>query len=269
MTREELRRTLARLELAGENIVVHAHLPGLGLGARGDAHALCEVLVEAVGSGTILMPAFTSGTLVAVTSESGTPRPPLAPTPFHADLPADDPVAEVFRHFPGTLRSHHPTHSFLALGPLARELLSTHRDNNPLGPIKKLNLHRGGIVLLGTNLCAAVALHLALESRLPRDLTRRTALRINASGYVERSVIDHYPGCNRGFDKLEPLIDTTQVREVALPTGSARKIPLRYLLHLAHAALEQDPSALFCSEPSCSNCNAARRRMGLQPARLA
>lgn len=260
MTRDELRRALKRLELGGEAVVVHAHLRALGLDDSTGAASLCEALVEAVGPGTILVPSFTPQTIVAKDANDQE-KAPTVPIAFHPDLPTSDPVGEVFRQFPGALRSQHPTHSFVALGPLARELLSTHRDNNPLGPLKKLNLHRGRVVLLGTNLQHAAALHLALEEKIPAVRARRTALRINAAGYVERIVVDHFPGCGRAFDKLEPLLGADSVTVVALPNAVLRKIPLRHLLHVAYSVLQQDPTALFCSQPDCATCVFANRRL--------
>lgn len=64
MTRAELRRYLEMLELSGEAVVVHAKLSSLGLDEGLDPYTFCELLVEAVGSGTLLMPAFTPSTLV-------------------------------------------------------------------------------------------------------------------------------------------------------------------------------------------------------------
>lgn len=262
MTREELRRGLAQLELNGSAVVVHAAPQRLGVVDPGATSLLCEVLLEAIGNGTLLVPAFTLGTVVP-RSGQGDDSETAPPRAFHLELPTDDPLGEVLRHFPGALRSAHPTHSFVAVGPLGRELLSTHRDNNPLGPLKKLNLHRGAVVLLGTDLSAAVALHLALEDRLPRELKRRIALRVNAGGHVERVVVEHFPACSRGFDKLEPFLASDQVHSVVLTNATLRKIPIRYLLQLAHATLAQDPTALFCARADCSPCNAARRSPGL------
>ncbi|GBD27323.1 SPBc2 prophage-derived aminoglycoside N(3')-acetyltransferase-like protein YokD [bacterium HR30] len=260
MTRAELRRYLEMLELSGEAVVVHAKLSSLGLDEGLDPYTFCELLVEAVGSGTLLMPAFTPSTLVLPPNPAnGTSLG--EPVAFSPDLATDDPVAEALRHFPGALRSQHPTHSFVALGPLARELLSTHRDNNPLGPLKKLNLHRGSVVLLGTNLQHAVGLHLALEARSLAVGSRRIALRVNAGSHIERVVIDNFPGCSRAFDKLEALLSLEVIKLVPLAQGSMRKIPLRYLLQLAHTVLEQDPLALFCNEPQCGDCSAAKARL--------
>lgn len=258
MTRVELLHHLEMLELSGEALVVHVALESLGFEEPLDPYSFCEILLKAVGTGTILMPAFTPNTLVQ--PATGANRQTMEePAAFSPDLPTDDPVAEALRHFPGALRSQHPTHSFVACGPLSRELLSTHRDNNPLGPLKKLNLHRGAVLLLGTNLQSAIALHLALEAkRPPSTTTRRIALRLNAGSHVERVVVENFPGCSKGFDKLEALLSLEAIKFVPLARASLRKIPLRYLLQLAHTVLQQDPLALFCNEATCSECSSAK-----------
>ncbi|MCX8072692.1 MAG: AAC(3) family N-acetyltransferase [Candidatus Binatia bacterium] len=257
MTREELRRYLHMLNLAGENVIVHARLDKLGFQEANAGALVGELIIEAVGTGTVLIPAFTPHTIVPPIHYDRR-EDSLPPVPFSLDLPVDEPVAEALRHFSGVLRSPHPTHSFLAVGPLSRELLSTHRDNNPLGPIKKLNLYRGSVVLLGSNLTDVVALQLALEPRISPSVRRRTALRINAGAHVERVVIDNFPGCSRGFDKLEALLSLEKIQCVPLSHASLRKIPLRYLLQLAHSVLEHDPFALLCDDSSCTDCRSAR-----------
>ncbi len=44
--------------------------------------------------------------------------------------------SEIFRRYPGVLRSIHPTHSISAYGPLAEKIISTHHlSNNPYGEL--------------------------------------------------------------------------------------------------------------------------------------
>jgi aminoglycoside 3-N-acetyltransferase len=254
MTREDIARLLDGLALRGNQLVVHASLSSFGR-VDGGAGTLCAALLDAVGAGgTILIPAFTD-------AETLGGRAPGRPVAYHPDLPvshAIGAVAEAFRHLPGVLRSSHPTHSFCACGRQAREVLSTQRDNNPLGPLKKLNVVQGQVLLLGTSLQAATAIYLAQERVGAPSLTRRTALRVNAAGYAERAVLENVPGCNLGFAKLEHHLDPAKVRTVALARGVARKIPIRYLVQLAAALLERDPQALSCDRSGCQNCAPTR-----------
>jgi aminoglycoside 3-N-acetyltransferase len=264
MTRNEISRMLEPLALHGNHLVVHASLSSFGH-VEGGAAALCAALLETVSeSGTIVMPAFTC--TETLSSSPGTLAAPRT-IAFHPDLPVSREVgvvAEVFRRLPGVLRSNHPTHSFIAWGRQAREVLSTQRDNNPLGPLKKLNVMQGQILLLGTLLDAVTAIHLAEERLGAPHLSRRTALRVNAAGYDERVVLENVPGCSAAFVKLDEQLDPAKVRSVPLERGTARKIPIRYLVNLASAFLGGNALAFICDRAECASCAAKRERLGGQ-----
>ena len=143
MSRVGVESALDALQLRGANVLVHTKLSAMGL-ASDDASWLCEAVLTHVGhSGTVVMPSFTTSRTLFDPE-----NPALA---FHPDLPVDGEigvVAETFRRRPAVLRSNHPTHSFASVGPQSRLILSTQRDNNPLGPIKKLQLTVGEYVLV-------------------------------------------------------------------------------------------------------------------------
>jgi aminoglycoside 3-N-acetyltransferase len=257
MDRAEIAAVLRGLELHGLNVLVHASLASFGI-AEGGAGTVCELLCEAVGpSGTIVMPAFTfRETLFGVAP---------APVPFHADLPASgeiDAIAETFRRLPGVLRSTHPTHSFTARGPRAMQVLSTQRDNNTLGPVKKLNVMQGHVLLLGTSLRAATAIHLAEETGGRPFLGRGTASRINLAGFRERVVVEQIPGCSRAFDRLEERLAPAREASLPLVRGEARRFNLRRLVRLASAALVEDPHLFLCGDDACAGC--AIKRLALE-----
>lgn len=268
MSRDELRRVFDQLGLHGSHVVVHADVAALGT-FENAALALCELLINAVGpNGTLVIPTFTHSETISEAPRLRRAAPPMPSraVPYHADLaPSADlgPVPEIFRHLPGVMRSNHPTHSFAAWGRQAREVLSTQRDSNPLGPLKKLNVLQGHILLFGTGLDAAVAIHLAEETSGAPYLGRRTALRINAGGFEERVVVENFPGCSAAFVKLEAMLDPTKVRSAALPAGVARKLPVRYLVNLASQALENDPGVFICDTPGCVSCAGKREALGL------
>lgn len=255
MTRDELAFLLAGLDLHGRQVIVHSSLSAFG-DVDGGADSLCRALMQVVGDrGTILMPAFTA----RETLPSG---PRASSASFHPDLPVScevGVVAETFRRIGSVMRSNHPTHSFSAWGHNARGVLSTQRDNNVLGPLKKLNVVQGDAVLLGVPLRVATAIHLAEEQCRVPYLMRRTAVRINSAGYDERVVLENVPGCGYGFDRLEQRIDPSKVVSVPLVRGTARRIPVRYLVNLAAAALRDDPGAFVCDRDECGDCREKRR----------
>jgi aminoglycoside N3'-acetyltransferase len=257
MTRADLVQLLAPLELHDSNVIVHATMSSFG--STGVTPLLiCEALIESVGpNGTLVMPAFTyTDTLFA----DG-----IVPVAFRPESPVCPEVgiiAETFRTLPGVLRSSHPSHSFASYGRHARDALSTQRDNNPLGPIKKLNLLQGYVLLLGTTLRSATVCHLAEEIAPFRYLQRGSGLRMNASGFEERVVLEHVPGCGRAFERLESRLDPEQVLTVPLPHGTARKLPVRYLVRLAADALREDPLVFTCERAECRSCAAKRAAVG-------
>ena len=262
MTRTDIIRLLETLNLRANHVVVHASLASFGP-VDGGARTVCEALVEVVGDGgTVVMPAFTyAETLNAAVNGIGRARP----VAFHPELPVSREVGEIaesFRHLPGVLRSSHPTHSFAAWGRQAREVLSTQRDNNPLGPLKKLNVVQGQVLLLGDALPVVTAIYLAEERASVPYLGRCTAVRVNAAGYDERVVLENVPGCGAALVKLEERIDPSKVRSAPMPYGTARTIPIRYLVNLATAMLDGDPRAFICDDTSCASCAAKRDAVG-------
>jgi aminoglycoside 3-N-acetyltransferase len=258
MTRNELKLLFDHLGLRNNHLVVHASLSSFG-SVEGGAAVVCVALLEAVGdSGTVMMPAFTYAETWPSASAG---KPPTRPTAFHADLPVSKEIgaiAEAFRRLPGVLRSSHPTHSFAAWGRHAREVLSTQRDNNPLGPLKKLNIMQGHVLLLGTSLQSVTVLHVAEERFGVPYLNRGIAVRLNAAGYDERVVLENLPGCSAAFVKLEELLDPAKVKSAALPHGAARKIPVRHLVQLATAQLDRDPHFFICEQAACASCDGKR-----------
>jgi len=265
MNRNDLHHLFEQLALRGTHVIVHAALSSFGH-IDGGPLTVCAALLDAVGDvGTVVMPAFTSAETWRASSSTS------RPVTFHADLSVSKQtgvLAETFRRLPGVLRSNHPTHSFAAWGRHARDVLSTQRDNNPLGPLKKINMIQGNVLLLGTSLESAMILHVAEERFGVPYLSRGTAVRLNAAGYDERVVLHNLPGCAAAFSRLEDHLDPTKVKSVPLPNGKARKIAARYLVQLATAMLERDPQAFICDQPECSSCAGKRAALAAAEASL-
>lgn len=151
VTTRRMAEDLRRLGLAeGDLVCVHSSLSGVGYLVRG-ADTVIDALLTVVGErGTVMMPTFSGGnsTYRYVT---GAP-PPFDPRTAEATTGT---LPERFRHYPGVLRSLHPTHSVAARGPLAEELLRGHEDSEtPFGdhtPYGRLGPLGGKVLLLNSN----------------------------------------------------------------------------------------------------------------------
>lgn len=162
VTRSRLVRDLQSLGLcAGDIACVHSALGSLGL-VVGGPRTVLEALIEVLGpEGTLMMPTF-SGDL----SDPAHWTTPAVPSDMvdtvRCELPGYDPILtptrkmgvlpELFRHWPGTLRSSHPQSSFAARGAQSRELCGQHSldfrfgEDSPLGRLIRLN---GKVLILG------------------------------------------------------------------------------------------------------------------------
>ncbi len=154
-------------------MVFHCALSRLGWVAGGP-QSVVEALLAVVGStGTLVAPSQ-SGQLTDPANWSNPPVPPEWVEAVREALPAYDPyltptrdigqVVECLRQHRATLRSAHPTLSFVANGPLAASILEPHALTPGLGegsPLSRLYELDAKVLLLGVGYGNATALHLA------------------------------------------------------------------------------------------------------------
>jgi aminoglycoside 3-N-acetyltransferase len=158
---------------AGQTILVHMAMSKLGW-IIGGAQAVILALLAAVGeSGTLMMTTNNSGN----TDPSEWQNPPVpeewwqmirdhtpAYNPLTTPTEGMGRVPELFRTWPGAVRSAHPAFSLAALGPNAGYLVADHAlnedsgDRSPLGKLYELDGH---VLLLGVDHWNNTSLHLA------------------------------------------------------------------------------------------------------------
>jgi aminoglycoside 3-N-acetyltransferase len=152
---------------------VHSAMSKLGF-VVGSAQTAVDGLLQALGpEGTLMMPSHS-----AQLSDPANWRNPPAPEQWwdqiRSEMPAYHPahtptrsmgaIPELFRTYPGVLRSNHPQVSHAAFGPLAAEIVAEHPleclfgDPSPIGKLYALD---GWVLLLGVGHGNNTVLHLA------------------------------------------------------------------------------------------------------------
>lgn len=172
--KEDLKKGFKSLGIKeGDNIIVHTSLSSLGF-VCGGAQIVIEALLETVtDKGTIMMPTQSWKNL---DPEAGVhwEEPKEWWQTIRENWPAYDKditptntmgaVAEMFRSWPGTMRSSHPARSFAAKGANAEHLIKDHDLCDIFGeesPIGKLYALDGKVLLIGVGYDKNTSIHLA------------------------------------------------------------------------------------------------------------
>ncbi len=252
-TRESLASDLRALGLeAGACVIVHSSLSSLGW-VSGGAVAVVQALIDVVTeSGAIVMPAHSYTYSDPATRES----PKLSDEWVEAvreSLPAFDPgvvpttkmgrIVEVFRAWPGTLRSRHPVTSFAAWGAQAEFVTKGQTyewgqgENSPIARIYDL---AGSVLLLGVGHDRNTSLHLA-EFRISETPKRKRWYPVPDNGrsvWREFDTIDHMSD--------DWLLELGEAFEAAKPvtvgrvgSAEARFFPQREAVDFAKGWLKQ------------------------------
>lgn len=223
---------------AGQTVVVHSSLSKLGWvvgGAEDVIQALLNVLTP---SGTLMMPTHTGG--------NGDPsywRNPPVPEAWWPIIrqtrPAFDPlrtptrgmgaIPELFRTWPGVIRSQHPIVSFAALGPNADYLTRDHPlekefgDDSPLGRLYELD---GWVLLLGVDHGNNTSLHLAEHrANFLGKRTHREGTAMLVNGVRQWVEFDMLILTDDDF----PLIGDSYEAKHGIPRGRVGQAEVRFL----------------------------------------
>jgi len=234
----------------GGVVMVHSSLSRFGY-VEGGAATVIDALLEALGpEGTLAMPGL---------SCSWVGRPPynLAETPVRVGA-----IPDAFRRRPGVLRSAHPTHSVLALGPLAERIVGDHTPARPVfspegafGQLYELDAW----VLMLCPLNANTILHMAEERAglLRTDLVAH----VIQDGERRQVTVVHAPW-HANFDRhYEVLRQRGQLREATLGESTITLMRARDAVDAALENLREDPTLAMGADCDCEFCRNIRARL--------
>ena len=252
LTRQDIVNDLRTLGVGpGMTIMVHSSLSALGR-VEGGAETLIEALIEAVGSeGTVAMPAMPGG---------GVFDPETSPSTVGA-------VTNVFRTWPGVMRSFHPSHSACAIGPRAQYLLEDTLDHptaigaeSPWGRLSRLP--EAHVLLLGVDQDRNTLLHHPEELvRAPYLSTIERDYRAE-DGSVQTKTLEWFPGPHRDFIGLEPIIMASGAMRVGkVGNALSRIMHATTTVEAVTDALRKDPAAVLCDNPNCDDCVMQRAKI--------
>jgi aminoglycoside 3-N-acetyltransferase len=221
-------------------LVVHSAIAALSRqGFR--AEAMVEVLLDYLGTGTLVMPTMTWRTV--------TPASPYwdeLVTPSHTGV-----LTEVFRASYATHRSIHPTHSVAARGSLASRLVARHHlDDTPVSansPYGLMDGYSAYVLMLGVGLETCTAIHLPEETVAP-DLYLRPREQAELYQCRDRLDVTHqvrtrrHWRLDRDFPKFgPPLEERGQLLAGNIGGCPFAIVALADLLEVVFAALAADP----------------------------
>lgn len=231
----------------GQTVMVHASLGSLGY-VCGGAQTVIEALIECIGSeGTIMMPAQSWKNL---DPETGVywQEPKEWWDVIRENIPAYDKritptntmgaVAEMFRHWEGTLRSDHPARSVAAWGHYADYLTKNHDLSNIFGdgsPIGRLYELDGYVLLIGVGYDKNTSLHLAdARAEYPGKHTVTESSAIMADGERVWQSYETLAVDGEDFEEIGAAFEQTgQVSHAKLGNGILSMMRQRALVDFA------------------------------------
>lgn len=254
LTKKDVISALRQVGVApGQTLMVHTSLSSLGF-VCGGAQVIIEALIACVGEeGTIMMPTQSWKNLDPSTGVHWE-EPEEWWDIIRANWPAYDPaitptntmgtVAEMFRKWPGALRSGHPARSVAAWGRHAAYLTENHDLCNIFGegsPIGKLYELDGYVLQIGVGYDKNTSLHLAdVRANYPGKHLSTESSAILVDGKREWVSYDTLYVDGEDFAELGEAFECQcNVRKTMLGNGTLRLMRQRELVDFAVKWMEQ------------------------------
>lgn len=258
---------------AGDNVFLHSNIIPFGHIAGGE-DAVIDAFFDVIGKeGSLVMPSYTNSFIYF----DGKLPVSQNQRPFDISNPEEimiEGLHEVFFNRYGVLRSPHPSHSVLAGGKAARELIRGHNENDPpcgsTSPFGKLLELGGKLVWFGADISSGAFLHF-LEDGMDLPYLSSAVCAVRNPDCSIRAVLipKSFPG-HRDFYR-SPGEDTKiykklieeglEIKRAGLGYGEIKTVDINQLNTIGVRILAMEPSILLCDAEDCSFCTGAKEKI--------
>lgn len=153
---------------------------------------------------------------------------------------------------PERMRGNNALNSFASVGKYADELVRDQTNEDVYAPLRRLYEMDGLVLLIGTDLCSATAIHYAEQLADRKPFIRWSK---DASG---NTIPVRAGGCSDGFEKLAPVLAPYEKR-ITVHQSLWRCYRVRDLVDVCMAAFLRDPMVAHCADRACARCNDAAK----------
>ena len=252
---EEISLNLERLGVSeGDTVLVRCDIGSIGKMEGGSQLIFLKLLLEKIGeTGTLVVPAFTE----SVWWNQELPAPFKRLTFSYAGTLAN----ALIRH-PDAIRSHHPTHSFIAVGADATFYMADHSPATAcFFPLYKMMNKQAKMLLIGCvdSSPGFSTVHLAqFELGLSRKHLTRLLLKssyIDSEGVVQIYRPIESPGCSLGFSKFyKDYVVAGLLKTAKIGKAYSLSMDMTEAFEIELDILEKNPKYALCENPSCLSC---------------
>lgn len=240
----------------GDTVLVRCATKGIKVEAGRPANALFEGICDVIGpTGTLAALSFTEDFYFWEKKRA-------AQFPFHPKSRSETGVfPQMVLDHPGSIRSAHPTNSFVAIGPKAEAIVRGHDENSTsFFPIRNLIDLNGKLLLVG---CVDSSPGFSTVHRVQEDLglahktlmSRKRICAVQGDDGIRWFARRDVSGCSAGFGKFYRHYESDGILKTGL-VGGVYSIfaDAGAAYRVERAIMEKDPTAAFCDNPSCTSC---------------
>ena len=255
VTKDDIRKAISESGLSGEIICIHSSLSSFGE-VTGGADAVIKAFFEE--GCTILAPSFSYDFQIPREEfiEQNAPDDEWVIEPHNRIYTTDTveissdmgAIPRAIVNTAGRYRGAHPTNSFVAIGPIAEELINCQTFEDVYAPFQKMMDKKGKIIMMGVDLTKMTAIHYA-EQLSGRELFIRWALDENGNSARIRE-----GSCSEGFNNLLSVIAQFE-NQVTVGNSLWRIFPIHETVNACADAIKQNPGITHCDVIDCTRCN--------------